>query len=135
MRIEGWEQRLEQYFADSALKEFEYGTLDCVCFASDAVLLICGTDPMAEGRGKYKTLKKGAELIKKHRGSYVGIMDYYFKRIPTVKAQRGDVLMIIQDAQPAYGVMGSGGMVFFKTRDKGLAIRRCDQCVMAWRVE
>ena len=134
MKLEGWEKKLDEYLLNAAVKDFEYGVCDCVCFASDWVILAVNIDPMLEGRGKYTTLKNGAALIKKHRGSYEGIMDYYFDRIPVKTAQRGDIVLVRGlDEAPAYGVVNNG-RGFFKTTGKGLVTMPVSKSHYAWRV-
>lgn len=136
MKLEGWEKKLDTYLLESAVKEFQYGVCDCVCFASDWVLLAVNVDPMLEGRNKYTTLRQGALLIKKHRETYEGIMDYYFNRIPVKQSQRGDIVLVrgLNDAEPAYGVVNNG-RGFFKGTGKGLVTLPVSSCHAAWRVE
>ena len=135
MKIEGWEKRLDDYLLKSAANDFQYGVCDCVCFASDWVMMATNIDPMLEGRGQYDTLRKGALLIKKYRGSYEGIMDHYFKRMPVKYAQRGDIVLTRSyGVEPAYGIVNNG-LGFFKAPNKGLTTVPTSKCMAAWRVE
>lgn len=134
MKLENWEASLAACIEKAVFAPFQYGVCDCVVFASDAVLAQTGIDPMLEGRGKYSTLRDGALLISKHRGSYEGIMDFYFNRLDnTRKAQRGDVLLKHFDGAPAYGVCFNG-KVYFKG-ETGLAFFKPSDCEIAWRVD
>lgn len=134
MRIENWDIALGKYILECAPKAFEYGVCDCVIFASDAVLLMTGIDPMLEGRGQYSNMRDGAMLIKKHRGSYEGIMDFYFERIENIrKTQRGDIVLKQTDEGPAYGVCWNGKGYFKK--DRGYTMHHLSDCEIAWRVE
>jgi len=135
MRIEGWENRLNVYFESVANTDFQYGACDCVVFASDAVMSQVNIDPMLEGRGKYTNLKEGVKLISELRGSYEGIMDHYFPRLPTVRrAQRGDVVLTQIDGDPCYGIVWHSGFSLFKSKGKGLTPIKTLNCAMAWRI-
>ncbi len=135
VKIEGWERKLSAYLLETAVKPFQYGTLDCVCFACDWVNLAVNIDPMLEGRGKYNNLRDGAMLIKNMRGEYEGIMDHYFNRIPLKQAQRGDIALTRGlDATPAYGIINDG-KAFFKAQGVGLSVLPLTSCTIAWRVE
>lgn len=140
MKIEGWETRLAEYLTDAARRPFEYGGanggLDCVIFASNAVDLQTGIDPMAEGRGRYTDLKTGVALISALRGSYEGIMDFHFTRHDNIaRAGRGDVAVRVVDGLKAFGIVGNSGYVFFKADPLGLVKHRVTDCDAAWRIE
>lgn len=132
MRKVGWEVLLDAYLRDVAEKEFAYGICDCVIFASDAVKIMTGIDPMLEGRDRYDDLKVGAALIAKHRGGYFGIMDFYFERHKNVrKAQRGDVVVRNIDGHPAFGIVWNG-KAFFKGIERGLVSFPVVESGAAW---
>lgn len=134
MRLENWDIILDKHLQDAAWIPFQYGVCDCVIFASDWVFKATGVDPMYEGRGKYTTLRGGALLIKKYRGSYEGIMDYYYNRVDVHRAQRGDIVLAYDnDGSPAFGIVNNG-RAFFKGIDTGLATKRIADCRAAWRV-
>lgn len=135
MKIEGWEDRLNDYLQEAARRNFGYGTLDCVIFACDGVELQTGIDPMAEGRGKYTDLKSGVKLISELRGSYEGIMDFHFARHDNMaRAQRGDVVMRMVDGLKAYGLVGNSGKAYFKAQGLGLVHHFIADCDTAWRI-
>lgn len=134
MRGENWAHKLDDYLQEAATKPFEYGACDCVCYASDWVMRLVNIDPMYEGRGQYTTLKEGAVLIKKFRGSYEGIMDHYFPRVPIKQAMRGDIVLHRNDdGEPAFGIVNNGAG-FFKGYN-GLNVIKLSACNLAWRVD
>lgn len=136
MKKENWERDLVDYLDAAKDKPFAYGSCDCVCFASDWVAIATEwrIDPMHEGRGRYDDLKTGAALIKKYRGSYEGIMDYYFERLPSVRhAQRGDIVLTMAKGSPAFGIV-QNGRAFFKG-ESGLTVLSLLECTTGWRVE
>lgn len=142
MRAEGWETRMMQYLDHVARQPFVYGTLDCVIFACDHVENITGIDPLdgggrgANGRGgAWDNIKDGVKLITRYRGSYEGIMDFYFNRRAPATAQRGDVVVKIVDDLKAFGIVGTGGRAYFKKQGLGLVSFAAASCALAWRIE
>lgn len=136
MRIEGWEKRLNDYIESCQSKEFKYGSFDCVIFAADAVKLVTGIDPIYEGRGEYKDLKSGLELIRKYRHSQADIMDFYFRRYDNKKrAKRGDIAMKVIDGQPGFGIVWQGGKVLFLYEGRGFVQYDKMDCLLIWEVD
>lgn len=136
MRIEGWETRLSDYIAECRNKEFQYGVFDCVIFASDAVNLMTGIDPIYEGRGQYTDLRGGLELLKKYRDSQADIMDFYFRRLDNKgRAKRGDIALKVIDGMPAFGIVWQGAKVLFLFEGKGLFSYDKNDCLIIWSVD
>jgi len=83
---------------------FEWGKTDCCMFAADIVAAMTGIDYAAEFRGRYKTMRGAARLLRKK--SLVEIMDGKLHR--TKHPKRGDVVLIdetiTQQPIPALGV-------------------------------
>lgn len=139
MRIEGWEKRLNDYLAEMNSAPFQWGKCDCLIFASDAVKICTGIDPMSKKntndpetiRGMYQTKEEARALIKQYRKSIRDIMDVHFKRKPVTKAQRGDVVYYKQ----AFGVCAGRGLAFFKNFNSGVEAIKVKDCVLAWGVE
>lgn len=139
MRIEGWEKQLSNYFETVKDMPFEWGTCDCLIFASDAVYICTGIDPMSKKkksdpypvRGAYTTKDEARELIKSYRKPLRDIMDVRFERKNVNFAKRGDVVFY----KNAFGVCAGRGIAFFKSEDFGLEIINLSDCVLAWEIE
>src|SRR5687768_18469658 len=111
MRLENWPRLLIEFLADE--KPFEWGSRDCSLFAADAVLCITGADPAKSLRGKYKT-EKGAARILKRRGGLEKVAanlaaDNRMEEIPPLLAQRGDVVLIDSPLGDALGIIDMRG--------------------------
>lgn len=138
MRVEGWEKQLSDYFETVKDMPFEWGTCDCLIFASDACVITRGIDPMSKKkpsdpdtiRGQYDTQSGARLLIKKHRKSIRDIMDVHFKRKNINFAKRGDIVYY----KNAFGVCAGRGVAFFKSEGLGLEIVKLSDCVMAWDI-
>lgn len=135
MRLENWPRLLAAFLADE--KPFEWGARDCSLFAADAVLCIAGSDPAKSLRGKYKT-EKGAARILKRRGGLEKVAaklaaDNRMEEIPPLMAQRGDVVLIDSPMGEALGVIDMSGRIAAQGPDgvmrQGIAAAR-----RAWRV-
>jgi len=146
MRIQGWENRVEKYIQETALKKFSWdpeNSCDCLVFVSDAAMLICEKDPMSKVfeadpdtiRGAYRTEKEAKALIRKYRSSTPKIMDALFTRIDPAFAQRGDIVLQKLPRGMTFGLVWSKGISFFKTIDEGFEMMNGHDADMAWRVE
>ena len=138
MRKEGWEVRLSNYLEDAVKQPFEWGKCDCLIFASDACIAVCGIDPMNKKkkndpetiRGLYKSETEAKELIKKYRKSIREIMDLHFPRKNKNFATKGDVVLY----QNAFGVCAGRGIAFLKDENSGLTEVKISDCALAWDI-
>ena len=65
MRVPNWENKLVEVITAAEKRPFNWGTHDCVTFASDVALAITGRDPIADLRGRwYSALSAKRELCK-----------------------------------------------------------------------
>lgn len=91
-RASNWDQRLSDYIASKREAPFVYGENDCCMFAAGAVMAITGIDPVAEFRGKYRSLAGSVRALKEiGSGDLESTMDSKFQEIPIGMAQRGDI--------------------------------------------
>lgn len=134
MRIEGWERRLSDYLETCRNKSFEWGTHDCVLFAGDICLLLCGIDPAVAARGQYQSKEQAFELLKQHGLSQAGIMDAHFSRIKPFAAQRGDIVYRRSESGAAFGTVYNGRAVYL-AQTKGCISESLTGADVAWRIE
>jgi hypothetical protein len=91
-RISTWEQALSDYIASKRDEPFVYGVNDCCMFAAGAVEVMTNEDPMAEFRGKYRSLAGSVRALKEiGNGDLESTIDAKFAVIPVGLAQRGDL--------------------------------------------
>ena len=91
-RISIWEQALSDYIGSKRNEPFVYGVNDCCMFAAGAVEAMTAIDPMAEFRGKYKSLAGSVRALKEiGAGDLEQTIDGKFPVIPVSSAQRGDI--------------------------------------------
>lgn len=80
-------------------KPFRPGSHDCALFAAGWVRFLTGEDLTAGLRGKYKTLKKGQELLEAQGfKSHVDLAASRLSEIHPAFAQIGDVAVVDEDA-------------------------------------
>ena len=112
-RISNWEEPLSQYIESKRFEPFEYGVNDCCLFASGAVEVMTGVDPIPEFRGQYDSLLSSAKALKKFgQGDIESTMDSKFPIIPIGRAQRGDLALF----DDSIGIV-SGSFAWFVSDD------------------
>jgi hypothetical protein len=141
-RKHDWQEKLQlvvEFFID---QPFAWGVHDCALFACNAAAEMTGTDLAVDFRGKYisreeafralydfcgsASLEKTAEFIAERHGmAEVGVR----------YAQRGDIVLLDMDgAGPALGVVGLSGTHAWAATEKGLTSVPVENCRRAWRV-
>ena len=118
-RLDNWYIALAEIIGRHRNTPFSWGVFDCCTFVSDCAIAICGVDPVAEYRGKYRT-EIGAKraLIKRH-GSIDGIFDACFDRVPIGEIQRGDIVTYKDDEGMSAAAIYYGGKYWAAMRDGG----------------
>lgn len=134
-RLHDWQSRL--YAAIDSKKDtpFAWGNNDCMMFSADMVLAVTGVDHAAVYRGTYATREEAQTIIEGLTGAKdnVGIIDNLFKRVPVLRAHRGDlVAAVISDRGPSIGICAGGGCWF--VGPDGLVQYPLQNCITAWRV-
>ncbi len=109
---------------------FEWGANDCALFACDVICAASGVDYAAPFRGRYKSARGAARVLKGFAGG--GLEDTCeaiargggLAEVPPPTAQRGDFILVGSEAGPALGVclgetaalVGESGMVTYPMR-------------------
>jgi uncharacterized protein DUF6950 len=101
-----WRVRLGAYLATEARRPFEYGTSDCALFAAGALNAMTGSDPSANYRGRYTTLRGGLRILRKD-----GFRDHVEKaaallsEVAPQRARVGDIAVVETSEGPSLGVV------------------------------
>jgi len=93
------QQALNAYLAEVRMRRFRPGSHDCGLFVAWWVKLITGDDHGARWRGKYRSMKGLAELVK--ADGFESHVDYVASLFPAVApalAQTGDLAVVEGDA-------------------------------------
>lgn len=131
MRVEGWEQLLDRFLAESQSIAFQWGEMDCALWCGDWVARCTGEDHTATFRGTYTTdIGAAQRLIDEGFADLPALFDYYLTPVAVEFAQRGDIVWLDQGAA---GIV-AGRHAFFLTQDAGLAPGPLTSCTKAWRV-
>lgn len=134
MRHSDWSLRLANLLRESQDKPFIWGEFDCCLFVSDCCVAVCGMDPAADYRGRYKTEVGAKRALLKRHGSVEAAFDACFQRVDVAFAQRGDIVTYLDsDGVTAAAVCWAGGY-WAALRDGGVGRIDCVP-LMAWRVE
>lgn len=100
-RFADWPARLDTFLRARRARPFEWGEQDCVLFAADAVRALVGVDLGAKIRGKYKTARGAASVLRKH-GGMMAAVDKATACLGAIViapafAQRGDIALVQTD--------------------------------------
>lgn len=94
MRVPGWEDELVKVIAAAAERPFNWGTHDCVTFASDAALAITGRDPIADLRGRWYSALSAKRELRKLGGIQSAVCHRMGEPLAVPRsAGRGDVVL------------------------------------------
>lgn len=96
MKVEQWEEKLNEYLVANRDRAFAWGEWDCCVFAAGAVKAITGDDYMQEFRGKYDDAESANEAL-----TVIGAGDLYRTLVrkfgpakAPLKGRKGDVALI-----------------------------------------
>jgi hypothetical protein len=119
--------------ADARDRPFQWGTHDCATWAFDVRLAMTGLDAAAAWRGKYRTEKGAARMLRRLRCKTVADLatSILGEALPTVLfAQRGDIAL--GGVEQALGICVGSEVLFLQP--SGLVALPLRECVKAWRV-
>ena len=111
-RVRDWRSRLTTYLESHLDTEFKIGDADCCTFASGAVMVMTGVDPMKPFRGVYKTSQEATAALKKLGANTLKstMISIFGKPVRTPRA--GDIAYRWGDDGPTLGVCTGAHSVF-----------------------
>lgn len=110
-RLPDWDRRLAATLTDHIRTPSEWGKMDCILRAADAVMAVTGTDLAEDYRGKYSNEIGAAKLLKKLKCENVEqLIQKYFEPVGRLKAQRGDLVTVEDDGVIAVGYVTEYGV-------------------------
>ena len=127
-----WRARLGGYLAGEARRPFEYGISDCALFAAGALNAMTGSDPSADYRGRYTSLRGGLRILRKD-----GFRDHVERaaallaEVPPQRARVGDIAVVDTVDGPSLGVV-QGEWIAVRTLS-GLGFVPVDQATCVFR--
>ena len=127
-----WRARLGAYLATEARTPFEYGRSDCALFAAGGLYAMTGSDPAANYRGRYTTLRGGLRILRKD-----GFRDHVERaatllaEVSPQRARVGDIAVVETADGPSLGVV-QGEWVTVRTMI-GLGFVPVDQAKRVFR--
>ena len=132
-RVNWWESSLVACVAGARDRPFQWGTHDCATWAFDVRLAMTGLDAAAAWRGKYRTEKGAARMLRRLRCKTVADLasSILGEALPTVLfAQRGDIAL--GGVEQALGICVGSDVLFLQP--SGLVALPLRECLKAWRV-
>lgn len=135
MRRHDWQARLDAVLRAAETRPFAWGRQDCALFACDCIAAMCGEDPAARFRGRYRTARGACRAIRRLGGAR-DLGDLATKAlgaaIAPAFARRGDLAEVETDGGPALGIVLGG--VIALVAPEGLVRVGVDRARRAWRV-
>lgn len=143
-RFESWPRLLAEAIEAARGRPFSWGEHDCCLFAATLVLAMTGTDPAARFRGKYKTARGAAGIMKRFAGGGVAAAAEKIAaalgcpEVPPRLAGRGDVVLFEAPGpdgkpSPALGVC-VGATFVFALAAVGVGFMPMGCAIRAWKV-
>lgn len=135
-RFEDWPSRLHTFLEAARGRPFSWGRWDCCILAADAVQVLTGTDPLAPFRGRYRSARGAARLLKPLGGLAGGCTALLGTPIAPLLAQRGDIVLIEDGpgGRLACGVVDLTGRAVACPGDAGLLFVPLARARHAWRI-
>lgn len=140
-RREGWEHSLADFVDQARVRPFLWGEFDCCSMPCEAALNIVGVDPWSKFRGRYKT-ERGAARVIRRAGGFVRLIEKImsgYLEVPVSFARRGDILLVIdaEIVEPGFDAMLAlclGHQMAFVSRDRGFRLLPFNRAARAWRI-
>lgn len=135
MRLPDWQARLSAYILASWTRPLAPGQFDCMLFGAGGVEAVTGTDPAADFRGRYTTLKGGFRVLK-NAGflDHIACIDAHFARIPRAQAIGGDLAAVPgEDGTAAVGIV-QGTLIYVLGPEGGLSLAPIEAALAVWEV-
>jgi hypothetical protein len=134
-RLPDWERRLVAVTRQHIAMPGVWGVSDCLLTAADSIEAVTGHDLLAPWRGRYRTEKGAARLMRREGCHDVDDVFRAFFALPPVgrlSAQRGDVGTILQGGQLTAGFVTGEG--FAAKGERGLIFHPVTAIVAAFRI-
>lgn len=135
-RQPGWRAALAAEVERHRRMELVPGQHDCALFAADCVKAMTGEDPAAPFRGRYKTFRGGAMVLR--RSGETDLMTFLSRRFQPIMPARaaiGDIALVPSpdpDAGVALGVVTGAAITVLAP--VGLGVVPLATAIAAWRV-
>lgn len=137
-RQPGWETALTDFLKAAAARPFSWGEHDCLLFAADWVRRMTGVDCAAPHRGKYKTARGAAGVLRRMGvADAADVPDMFAPRheVPAL-ARRGDIVAVPAgaDGELCVGVVDDSGVHVAVVSPEGLTRYPLERAAVSWRI-
>lgn len=141
-KLSDWVQRFETVVEKKKNLHFDWGTHNCVTFASDLFEATTGKKVQADIKlAPNSTERQAYVVLKKFAGGGIDnalektAKEFGLEEIPPLMAQRGDLLIVEFDGTRCAATVNlTGRSAIAVTPDKGLADIPMKFAVRAWRI-
>lgn len=140
MRLDGWEKELAAFLRTASDQPFVWGENDCCLFAANAVILLHGIDYAESFRGQYDSEETAATALATiGSGSLLQTMRDIMTanniaEVETPYAQRGDLVYMAIDDQPALGIVDMSARFIIGMNQAGLVTLPIERASVIWGI-
>lgn len=128
-----WRTRLLVFVRANHHRKFRPGRWDCALFTAGAIHAMTGVDHARGWRSKYGSLARGREMLQAMGyADHVELIAHLHEEIPVAFARVGDVAVVIENGEPALGIVQ--GERVWVLRPSGLGTVDLTDAVRAFRV-
>lgn len=128
-RFPDWPERLNEFIEGRRERPFSWGANDCALFAADAIVQMTGVDLAKPWRG-YRSERGALTRIQKAGGLREIALAAGLIEKPAGLAQRGDVVLVMQDGRETFGIVAGNGY-WCGPGVTGIAFRPLDEPLLA----
>lgn len=132
-RENDWDHRLARVTEKHMRLSGEWGATDCLLTVGEAIEAVTGNDPFAAYRGRYKTERGAARVMRRNGCKDVeAVLARLFQPVGRLLAQRGDVGTVMQGGALTAGYVTEYG--FAAKGPNGLIFHPVTEIVSAFKV-
>ena|ERR1700676_90005 len=141
-RFDDWPTRLHAFIESRKEYAFSWGSQDCCLFASDCILEMTGEDLVRQYRNRYHDARGAASMLENFSDKPMTVGSLAaeilkangIEEVPISFAQRGDLVLVLQDDRESLGVVSLAGDTLWAPGEFGLVEHPLSSAIKAWRI-
>jgi hypothetical protein len=141
-RFDDWPTRLDAFIESRKEYAFSWGGQDCCLFACDCILEMTGEDLVRQYRNRYHDAAGAQSMLENFSDEPMTVGSlaseiakaHGIEKVPVSFAQRGDVVLVLQEERESLGVVSLAGDTLWAPEELGLAELPLSSAIKAWRI-
>lgn len=141
-RFDDWPTRLDAFIESRKDYAFSWGSQDCCLFACDCIVEMTGQDLVRQYRNRYHDAAGAQSMLENFSDEPMTVGSlaseiakaHGIEEVPVSFAQRGDVVLVLQDEMESLGVVSLVGDTLWAPGEFGLVEHPLSSAIKAWRI-